>query len=68
MAGSIAEFKASFKTELARPNKFDVDIPIPIGLIPYRGTSRKLKFRCETAELPGRTIATTSMKIYGVEE
>jgi hypothetical protein len=68
MAGSIAEFKASFKTELARPNKFDVDIPIPIGLIPYRGTSRKLKFRCETAELPGRTIATTLMKIYGVEE
>lgn len=68
MAGSIAEFKASFKTELARPNKFDVDIPIPIGLILYLGTSRKLKFRCETAELPGRTIATTSMKIYGVEE
>jgi hypothetical protein len=24
--------------------------------------------RCENAELPGRTIATTSMKIYGVEE
>jgi hypothetical protein len=68
MAGSIAEFKASFNTELARPNKFDVDIPIPIGLIPYRGTAQQLKFRCETAELPGRTLATTSMKIYGVEE
>lgn len=68
MAGSIAEFKASFNTELARPNKFDVDIPIPIGMVPYLGTARQLKFRCETAELPGRTLATTSMKIYGVEE
>ena len=33
MAGSIAEFKASFNAELARPNKFDVDIPIPIGMV-----------------------------------
>ena len=68
MAGSIAEFKSSFSKELARPSKFDVNIPIPLGLIPYRGTSRMLTMRCENAELPGRTIATTSMKIYGVEE
>ena len=68
MAGSIAEFKASFNTELARPNKFDVNIPVPLGLIPYRGTSRMLTMRCENAELPGRTIATTTAKIYGVEE
>ena len=68
MAGSIAEFKSSFSKELARPSKFDVNSPIPLGLIPYRGTSRMLTMRCENAELPGRTIATTSMKIYGVEE
>jgi hypothetical protein len=68
MAGSIAEFKSSFSKELARPSKFDVNIPVPLGLIPYRGTSRMLTMRCENAELPGRTIATTSMKIYGVEE
>lgn len=68
MAGSIADFKASFSTELARPNKFDVNIPVPLGLIPYRGTSRMLTMRCENAELPGRTIATTTAKIYGVEE
>ena len=68
MAGSIADFKSSFSKELARPNKFDVSIPVPLGLIPYRGTSRMLTMRCENAELPGRTIATTSMKIYGVEE
>lgn len=68
MAGSIADFKASFSKELARPSKFDVNIPVPLGMIPYRGTSRMLTMRCENAELPGRTIATTSMKIYGVEE
>ena len=68
MAGSIAEFKSSFSKELARPSKFDVNIPIPLGLVPYLGTSRMLTMRCENAELPGRTIATTSMKIYGVEE
>ena len=68
MAGSITEFKSSFSTDLARPSKFDVDIPIPLGLIPYRGIARKLTMRCENAELPGRTLATTAMKIYGVEE
>lgn len=68
MAGSIADFKSSFSKELARPSKFDVSIPVPLGLVPYRKASRMLTMRCENAELPGRAIATTSMKIYGVEE
>jgi hypothetical protein len=42
MAGSITDFKASFRTDLARPNRFDVNIPIPIGLLPYRGIGRTL--------------------------
>lgn len=68
MAGSINEFKSSFNTDLAKPNRFDVLIPVPLGLIPYIGTSRRLTFRCDNAELPGRSISTTSMKIYGPEE
>jgi hypothetical protein len=68
MAGSIAEFKASFRTELARPNKFDVFIPIPVGLAPYLTVSRALNYRCESTDLPGRAIATTTQKIYGPEE
>lgn len=68
MAGSISEFKSSFSTDLARPNRFDVTIPIPIGMLPYRNTSRRLNLRCESAELPGRAVATTGMKIYGIEE
>lgn len=68
MAGSIADFKASFNTDLARPSRFDVNVPIPIGMLPYRQIGRTLKMRCESTELPGRSISTTTMKIYGVEE
>lgn len=68
MAGSIADFKASFRTDLARSNKFDVYIPIPLGMIPFLGTSRNLALRCENAQLPGRNLETTPMKIYGVNE
>lgn len=68
MSGSIADFKASFNTELARPSRFDVSIPIPLGMIPYRKDARLLTMRCEMAELPGRSIRTTPMKIYGVVE
>lgn len=68
MPGSIADFKASFKKDLARSNKFDVNIPIPLGMVPFIGTSRQLAFRCESAMLPGRNLETTGMKIYGVNE
>lgn len=68
MPGSISEFKSSFSTDVARQNRFDVSIPVPLGLIPYRNLSKKLTFRCESAELPGRAVATSNMKIYGVEE
>jgi len=62
MAGSISDFAASFKTDLARPSRFDVEIPIPLTLIPFRNTSRNLTFRCETAQLPSRTLATAEQK------
>jgi hypothetical protein len=62
MAGSISDFASSFRTDLARPSRFDVNIPIPITLIPFRNTSRNLTFRCETAQLPSRTFATAEQK------
>lgn len=62
MAGSISDFASSFKTDLARPSRFDVQIPIPLTLIPFRNTSRNLTFRCETAQLPSRTLATAEQK------
>lgn len=68
MAGSIADFKASFKKDLARSNKFDVYIPVPLGMVPFIGISRNLSMRCETAQLPGRNLDTTTRKVYGVNE
>ena len=66
MAGTISQFKSSFKTDLARPSRFDVFIPIPFILIGSPLVdSKSLRFRCETTQLPGRTIATTDQKTYG---
>ena len=68
MAGSIADFKASFSTDLARPSRFDVQIPVPLGMFDYAKMPRLLNMRCEAAQLPGRTLSTTTMKIYGIDE
>lgn len=62
MAGSINDFKSSFKTDVARPNRFDVAVPVPIVLKPYLGTARNLGFRCEAGELPGRAFATAEQR------
>lgn len=68
MPRSINDFKASFKDDLARPNRFDVNIPIPITLIPYVSTARNLTYRCESTNLPGRQLATMEQKSYGPVE
>jgi hypothetical protein len=64
MPGSISDFRASFSTDLARPSKFDVFIPIPISLARAVGAdSRILSMRCENATLPGRNMQTTEKKM-----
>jgi len=65
MAGNINEFKSSFNKDIARSNRFDVQIPVPLTLIPYVSSAKSLTYRCETAQLPGRTFATTEQKTYG---
>ena len=65
MAGSINDFKSSFTKDIARPNRFDVNIPIPLTLIPYINSAKSLVYRCENANLPGRTFATAEQKTYG---
>ena len=65
MTGNINDFKASFTKDVARTNRFDVEIPVPLTLIPYVSSARSLKYRCETAQFPGRTFATTEQKTYG---
>ena len=66
MAGTISQFKSSFTTDLARPSRFDVLIPVPIILFASPlVTSRSLLYRCETAQLPGRTFEMHEQKTYG---
>lgn len=62
MAGSINDFKSSFTSDLARPNRFDVSIPVPLTLMQYVKYARALNYRCEMAQLPGRSLATTEQK------
>ena len=68
MSRSINDFKTSFSGDLARTNRFDVQIPVPLTLIPYVKSARNLTYRCENANLPGRTLATTEQKTYGPVE
>lgn len=68
MAGTINNFLSSFKGDLARPSRFDVEIGVPLKLVSYLNTAQRLTLRCENAELPSRTLATTDRKIYGPTE
>lgn len=63
MADSITNFITSFSTDVARPARFDVTIPIPLSLGFYVSTARKLSLRCEGAQLPGRMLETTTKKM-----
>jgi hypothetical protein len=65
MAGNINEFKSSFTKDLARTNRFDVDVTIPLVMVPYVSSVKSLKYRCENANLPGRTLATAEQRTYG---
>jgi hypothetical protein len=63
MAGNISNFKSSFNVDVARPSRFDVTVPIPLSLATYITTARNLTFRCESAQLPGRSFETTLKKM-----
>lgn len=63
--GSINNFKASFSKDVARASRFDVTIPVPLGMILYLNTAKSLNYRCEGASLPGRTLQTLEQKTYG---
>ena len=59
----IQSFTSSFKTDLARPSRFDVLIPMPIVLAAFYGNLREtLSLRCESTEMPGRIFNTTERK------
>lgn len=62
---SLSDFKNSFGKDLARQNRFMVYIPFPEVMALNFGNNRIMSYRCENAQLPGKTFATTEQKIYG---
>jgi hypothetical protein len=75
---NIREFIDSFKkTELARQSRFEVVFDIPEKIrqeankdprSPYYIGYNDFSLRCESAQLPSRTLMTTEQKIYGFTE
>jgi len=65
MPANIKTFLSSFKGELAKNSLFEVFIyggPFAIFGSKY---PTEIKYRCENANLPGKTMATMEQKIYG---
>ena len=65
MSLPIDRIVASFKSDFARPNRFEVFFPLPAGLNSFGNSRDILTFRCENAQLPGRTFATAEQRTYG---
>jgi hypothetical protein len=62
VASRLKSFLDSFKTDVSRPNRFDVEINTPTILIDYISDFRLLDYRCESAQLPSRTFGTVEQK------
>lgn len=60
--GTITQFISNFSSELSRPCDFSVDIIKPVG---DREVGKRISFKCESAELPGRTFSLVDQKTYG---
>jgi len=62
MPANISQFINSFTKDVARQNRFDVLIPVPLPLLQFLGITKQLNLRCESTNLPGRTMATAEQK------
>ena len=62
MPGNIQEFVNSFTTDIARVNRFDVRLGVPSVLTQNGFYLLEMAYRCEAANLPGRTFGTVDQK------
>lgn len=60
-------FRSSLNKDLAIPSDFRVVITPPGSILPLMSAG-ELAFRCESTTLPGRTLATSDLRIYGPTE
>ncbi len=52
---------------VTRPNRFQVELTPPNGLLPFLDPlfKERMAIQCETAQLPGKSFSTTEHRIYG---
>lgn len=71
-ASSVTEFYAEIKkyNDMARANRFKVFMETPFALKNKWSNEymKKMSFICDTAELPGKNLATFDRRTYGVSE
>jgi len=69
MPASIDRFLSAFRSkDFSTPKRFEARIFFPQNNdfeVPPENGYETITLRCETAELPARTLATTEQKIYG---
>lgn len=65
---TLQAFRASLTNDVARPNRFEVIIPVPTKLLRYTDMVKRLTLRCESSEIPSVSIATNPREIYGTGE
>jgi len=69
MAFDIQEFRSEMVGDGARPNLFEVNIPLPsTGFASVGGSldfNRKITFMCRSAELPGSTMGVAPVQFFG---
>jgi hypothetical protein len=63
---SLREFKSDvMQRGLARPTRFEVQIPLPISLLDLIGQTRLINLYCDSATLPPAIIGVRPQRIYG---
>ena len=65
MAFNINEFRANLPGGGARPNLFEVNIPVPAALGGFQNEARKVKFHCKTTSIQGSTIEPVELNYFG---
>jgi hypothetical protein len=65
MSLPIDRIVSSFRGDFARPNRFEVYFSLPLELRVFGNPQEILTYRCENAQIPGRTFATTEQRTYG---
>lgn len=62
----LQDFLSRVRSEdLARPNRYEIELVPPAGLSSYGSIARTINLYCESSSLPSQNISTKAHRIYG---